>query len=171
MKDFMELAKARYSVRKFKDTAVEADKIAAILEAAKIAPTAKNYQPQKIYVLQSEEALKKANKASPCIYGAPLVFAVAYDPARAAHVAERADYNFGEVDASIVQTHMMLEAADLGLGSCWVGKFGDNAAEILGLPEGIVLEGLLPVGYVADDCEPADRHTIYRPDEEMVEYL
>lgn len=61
---FIELAKERYSVRKYKDQQIEQEKLDLILEAGNVAPTAVNYQPQKIYVLQSNEALTKAKSVS-----------------------------------------------------------------------------------------------------------
>lgn len=169
---FIELAKARYSVRAFKDTPVEEEKVAAILEAARVAPTAKNSQPQKIFVARSPEALAILNEESPCIYGAPLVFVVGYDKERECAVSDaRPGYTFGEQDATIVQTHMMLEAADLGLGSCWVGYYQSTVGEKLGLGENVVVTGLLPVGYIQDGRGPAHKHEEFRPDEEMVSYI
>ena len=168
---FMELAKKRFSVRSFKDTPVEDEKIEKILEAARVAPTAKNMQPHKIFVVRDPKVLEGLNIASPCIYGAPLVFAIGYDTVRA-YRAEKRGYTFGELDSGIVATHMILEATEQGLGSCWVGLFDvDKVAEVLNLPENIKIVTLMPVGYPTDDCVPADRHTIYRPDEEVVEYL
>ena len=167
--NFMELAKARYSVRSFKNTPVEEEKIAKILEAARIAPTAKNAQPQKIFVLKSPGAVAKINDHCRCIYGAPLVFAVGYDEERVFGISDERVYGFGEIDSSIVTTHMMLEAAELGLGSCWVGLFNDKEVrEALEIRDGIRITALLPVGYAADDCAPADRHDMFRPDKEMV---
>ncbi len=168
---FLELAKARYSVRAFKDTPVEQEKIDLILEAAKVAPTAKNSQPQKIYVARSEEALKILNEVTPCIYKAPVVFVIGYDKDRECKLDVRTDYSFGNQDASIVQTHMMLEAADLGLGSCWVGYYQSEIEAKLGLPSNIAITGLLPVGYPADGSLPAPRHTEYRDDEDVVSYI
>ena len=170
--NFMELAKARYSVRSFKNTPVEDEKIANILEAAKIAPTAKNAQPQKIYVLKSADSVAAINDHCRCIYGAPLVFAIGYDESRVFGISDERVYGFGEIDSSIVTTHMMLEAAELGLGSCWVGLFNDKEVRAaLNIPDGIRITALLPVGYAADDCVTADRHDIFRPDEEMVTVL
>lgn len=169
---FMELAKERYSVRAFKSTPVEQEKIDKILEAAKIAPTAKNSQTQMIYVIKSPEALEKINSVCKCIYGAPLVFAIGYNKDETFGVAEDRVYGFGEIDSTIVTTHMMLEAWELGVGSCWVGLFHDaEVHEVLGLPENIRITSLMPMGYAADGCQPSDRHESYRPDEEMVEYL
>lgn len=170
--DFLELAKNRYAVRAFSDKMPDDSEIDKILEAAKLAPTAKNNQPQQIYVLKSEEAIAKINSLTPCIYGAPLVFIIAYDENKAAQVPSRGGYNFGELDTGIVGTHMMLEAAALGLGSCWVGMFNDvEVQEAFDLPSNIHVTAILPVGYPAEGCEPADRHTIYRADSEMVEFL
>lgn len=169
---FMELAKARYSVRSFKNTPVEQDKIDAILEAARIAPTAKNSQPQKIYVLKSKEAVEKINTVCRCIYGAPLVFAVGYEKSRIFGESEERHYGFGEVDSTIVTTHMMLEAQEQGLGSCWVGLFHDEEVRgLFDIPDNVRITALMPMGYPADDCVPADRHTEYRDDSEVVEYL
>ena len=168
---FIDLAKSRYSVRGFKRTPVEEEKIKKILEAGKIAPTAKNSQPQKIYVLKSEEAIEKINKLSPCIYGAPLVFVIGYDKDRAVSVPARDYYNFGAMDSTIVATHMILEATDLGLGSCWVGMFNDvEVQKTFELPDNIQVTALMPVGYTADGVGPAKMHEECRPDDEMIEY-
>ncbi|MBR6521577.1 MAG: nitroreductase family protein [Oscillospiraceae bacterium] len=153
---FMELAKSRYSVRGFSDAPVEEEKLAAILEAGRIAPTACNNQPQHIYVAKSADAIAKLRTISPCTYNSNLILIVCYDTAvQAAH--------FGEQDASIVCTHMMLEAWEQGVGSCWVGMF--NAEELVkafDLPENIRPIALLPLGYAAEGVQPAPLHTAYR---------
>ena len=77
--DFMTLAKKRYSVRKYTDQPVEKEKLDVLLEAARIAPTGANKQPQKIYVLQSDEALAKLSSLSKCVFGAKTVMLFAYD--------------------------------------------------------------------------------------------
>lgn len=76
MNSFLELAKARYSVRKYKPAAVEQEKIDRILEAARVAPTACNNQPQKIYIIKSEEKRKALAEVCPCTFDAPVIFAV-----------------------------------------------------------------------------------------------
>ena len=169
-KDFLQLAADRYSVRHFTSTPVDQEKIDLILQAAKLAPTAINSQPQKIYVLRSEEAVAKANAFSPCMYGAPHAFLVCCDEERACK--RGADGSFGDIDCSIVLTHMLLEAANLGIGTCPVGYFDEaKAAESLGLPANMRPLLLIPFGYAADDAQPSDKHTTYRPDAELVEYL
>ena len=123
MNNFLDLAKERYSVRKFTDKPIEKDKLEKILEAAKVAPTAKNLQPVKIYVIQSEEALEKINSLTRCIFGAKTVFLIAYDKEKEWHNPLEEGVKSGQEDASIVATHMMMEAADLGIGTCWVNFF------------------------------------------------
>lgn len=160
---FLELAKMRYSVRSFKDTPVEEEKLALILEAGRIAPTACNNQPQKIYVAKSEEARKKLACVCHCTFDAPVILVVCYDRDRNWKNPLVAGYESGETDAAIVCTHMMLEAAELGLGSCWVGYFnGQRVHEILGLPENVTVSALLPLGYAAENAQPAPMHTKYR---------
>ena len=168
-KDFMDIAAERYSVRHFSSQAVEQEKIDLILEAGKLAPTAVNSQPQMIYVLRSEDAVAKANQFSPCMYGAPHAFLFCYDDNRVCRRGENG--NFGEIDVTIVLTHMMLEAWNLGIGTCCVGAFRqDEAKALLGLPDNIHPILLMPFGYPADDAKPSDRHKAYRNMNEMVEY-
>ena len=171
---FMELAKKRYSVRKFKDTPIEQEKIDAILEAARIAPTAKNLQCQRIYVIKSAEAIAKINALTRCIYGAPLVFLVAYDTGEqwTTPFEEDGDVHSGEVDATIVGTHMVLEAEDVGLGTCYVMWFPvEKTKKALGLPDNIKPVMLIPTGYRADDASPAPLHLASKKIEEFVKEI
>ncbi len=165
--DFLELAAGRYSVRRFSDKPVEQDVIDKIMEAGKLAPTAVNSQPQMIYLLQSKEAMEIANRLSPCIYGAPQAFLMCYDDNR---VCKRDEGNYGDIDCSIVLTHMMLEAYNLGVGTCLVGRFNpDESVSELGLPENMHPVLLMPFGYAAEDAVPSPRHSEYRAMEEMFE--
>ena len=170
---FVELVKARYSVRKFSDKAIEPEKLQQILEAGRKAPTAKNLHPEKIYVLRSEEAMEKARALTRCVYGAPTVLLVCYDEDRAWHSDSRVGYVSGEMDASIVTTHMMLQAAELGIGSCWVGLFNDKeVSAAFNLPANIKPVALMPIGYAAEDCAPREgMHLSPRPEEETIAYL
>ena len=175
MKDFMELAQSRYSVRKFDKRPIEGEKLEKILEAGRIAPTACNYQPQRIYLLQSEDAMSKINAVCRCIYGAPTCIVVAYDENRGAKGTEELAYegfNFAEMDATIVCTHMMLEAWDLGIGSCWVGAFQRKRVhDILGLPANETVCALLPIGYPAKESKPSNNHYSLRDPMETVSIL
>ena len=166
--DFLSMAKARYSVRKYKDTPVEAEKLQKILEAGRIAPTATNAQPQKVLVLQSKEALEKAKDAAR-FYDAPVLLVVCADK-ETAWKRKYDGMNSYQIDASIVTDHMMLQAAALGLDTLWICMFNPDAVrEEFGLPDEVEPVNILLVGY--GDGEPAspDRHdTTRKPLEQTV---
>ena len=149
-KSFLDLASERYSVRSYSNQPIEQKKIDLILKAAQVAPTAVNYQPQMIYVLKSDEALSKINRLCRCIYGAPLVFLICSDERKTWKSQTEPGYSAGEMDCSIVCTHMMLEAWEQGLGSVWVRLFDvAEVAKAFDLPPYIKPVCLLPVGYAA----------------------
>ena len=79
----MELAKERWSVRKFKPEQITEEELDKILEAGKYAPTAVNFQPQKIYVLKSDLAMRRINSVCKCVFGAPMAILIAVDTERA----------------------------------------------------------------------------------------
>ncbi len=157
--DFLKLAQERYSCRKFEDKPVEDEKIDALLQAAQLAPTAVNFQPQRILVLTDKEKIKalEENKCTRYTFNAPLMMVVCYDTERSwKRKYDNADE--GIVDASIVATHIMLEAASLGLGSTWVGSFDPAIAQsVLNIPESYKVVALLPIGY--PDQEPSAKHS------------
>ena len=167
---FFELAKSRWSVRSYQETPIEEEKMQLILEAGRVAPTAKNYQPQRIYVAKSEESRKKLASVCRCTWDAPVILVVCYDTERHSRNRLMNGYGSGEKDAAIVCTHMMLQAWELGIGSCWVGYMNaDTVAEVLGIPPHIKVMGLLTLGYPAEDAAPLDLHYKYRDMEDMVE--
>lgn len=160
---FQELAHARYSVRSFKDIPIEEEKLNLILEAGRVAPTACNFQPQKIYVARSEESRRKLASVCRCTFDAPLILVVCYDRSRDWKNKLQPGYESGETDAAIVCTHMMLQAFELGIGSCWVGYFNANVvANVLDLPENLTVSALLPMGYPAENAAPLPLHSQYR---------
>ena len=166
---FQELAKNRYSVRSFRETPIEKEHMDLILEAGRVAPTACNFQPQKIYVARSAEARAKLASVCRCTFGAPVILVVGYDRTRDWKNKLMPGLTSGETDAAIVCTHMMLQAADLGIGSCWVGYFNpEQVAEVLGLPENITVTALLPIGYPAENAEPLPLHSQYRELSDLV---
>ena len=168
---FLQLAKDRFSVRYYAKTPVEQEKIDAILESARVAPTAKNLQPFQIYVLKSEEAIAKINKLSRCAYGAPVVFLVCYDKSKAWTSPFDANDNSGVMDTSIVGTHMMLEATAQGLGSCWV-KFFDpkEVAAAFDISGNLTPSFLLDVGYPQKGTAPNKMHFERRAVKDFAEY-
>ena len=115
--DFLELVRQRFSCRGFSDKKVENEKIEKILEAARLAPTARNFQPQRILVLTEEEQLKKLNICTQYGWNAPVVMIIFYDKDISYKRDKYDNKEFGDIDTSIVTTHMMLEAQNLGLGT------------------------------------------------------
>lgn len=155
--DLLELLKKRYSVRKFEDKKVEKEKLDLILEAARVAPTACNFQPQRILVLDNEESLEKLKKCTPYHFHAPLALVVCYDKTTSWKRKDGDD--MGEVDAAIVTTQMMLETENIGLGTTWVGYF--DKAELVKefeIPENFVPVSILPIGYPKEGIEPNPLH-------------
>ena len=169
--DFAKLAVERYSLRKFSGRPVEPEKLAAVLEAGHNAPTAHNNQPQRILVLQSAEALEKADACTAAHFHPPVMLVVAYDP-EAAWKREEDGKNHGEIDAAIAATQMMLQAADLGLGTTYVGMFDPEKLRAA-FPEleGLIPVALLPLGYPAEGAHPSRLHTDRQPIGNMVRYL
>ena len=155
---FLELARIRYSVRSYKTQPIEPDKLAQVLEAGRIAPTACNNQPQRIKVITDPTDLAKVDECTPCRFDAPAVLLICYDKA----ICWKRQFDgasSGEVDASIVTTHLMMAAQDLGLGTCWVMHFDPaKTSELFALPENIVPVVFLPIGYPADNNAPAPGH-------------
>ncbi len=166
--EFDKVIRERCSVRRFSDREISKEVIDKILEAGRIAPTAKNIQPFKIYFVSSEEGISKIDKASRCRYGAPVVFIICGD--------KDASYNGGnhsfyEIDTSIVTTHMMLEAYNVGVDSVWVGLFdGDILRSEFSIPDNLVPVALLPLGYRSDDCPDSPWHSKRKEVSELVEY-
>ena len=117
--EFKQVVKARYSCKKYGPRQVEPEKLNAILEAGRLAPTAKNLQEQHVYVVQSAQALAKVDAATSCRYGAPTVLVVAFDRDNV-FTYPGGKRDSGVEDATIVATHMILAAADEGVDSCWV---------------------------------------------------
>ncbi len=172
--DFMDISRKRQTVRKFSQKPVEEEKITKILEAGRWSPTAVNLQPQRILVLNTPESLNKVRRfcsfgydqkyadiVKECddvregkinlYYGAPLVLFVAYDRT-ACWTHPQSGRSSGATDATIVATHMMLEAASLDLGSVWISYFDeDKARKLLELPDHWRSVCMLYIGYPAED--------------------
>jgi len=165
--EFSDLIRERYSVRAYTPDPVEDEKLNRVLEAARMAPTADNRQPFQLLVIHTQgredelyEVYDKAWFVQP-----PLLICICGLPDRA--WTRRDGKSYVDVDAAIVMDHLILAAADLGLGTCWVGAFDPDAArEILGLPEGVEPIAFTPLGYPADEPGPKERRLL----EELVRY-
>jgi nitroreductase len=156
--EFTDVIQNRYSCKSYSDKQITKEQLEAILEAGRVAPTAKNLQEQHIYVIQSEEGLAKIDQATPCRYGAPTVLVVAFDKGNVfTYPGEKRDS--GIEDASIVATHMLLAAFNAGVDSCWLNFFDPDAlAKALGLPENQEILMLLDLGYASDNGKPLANH-------------
>ena len=168
--DFITIAKTRCSIRSYTDKKVEPEKLEKILEAAHVAPTAANLQPVHLIAVQSEDGLAKIGKATN-IYGAPLAIIVCADHNKA-WVRPFDQKQTGDIDASILTDHMMLQATELGLGSVWVCYFKpDVISREFGLPENLEPVNILAVGYSDEEAADPERHSQTRiPVEELVSY-
>ncbi|MDO4633562.1 MAG: nitroreductase family protein [Eubacteriales bacterium] len=169
--EFSEVIKNRYSCKKFDGRKVERAQLTEILEAGRLAPTAKNTQEQHIYVAETEEVFAKLDKATPCRYNAGTVLVVAYDK-NSAFVYPGGQRDSGAEDASIVATQMILAAANAGVDSCWVNFFDPAVvAKELGLPENEEVVMLMDLGYAAEGSKPLPNHDLRKPLEETVTFM
>ena len=168
--DFNELARRRYTVRKYKPLKVEEEKIKKIIEAGWVAPTAKNFQPQRFLVLTDENELDKLNKVTN-YHKAPLVIIVCSDRETVWH-RPYDNKDMMDVDASIATDHMMMAAQDLGLGSCWMTYFDPaGLKEEFNIPDNLEAINILEIGYADGEAKSPDRHKDMRKNpDEMVFY-
>ena len=166
--DFSELVRARYSVRKFRAQPLKEEQLNAILAAGRAAPTACNLQPQRIFVLRGEEALSRVRGCTKYSFGAPCVLLVCTDTEHC-YVRKYDGRPSAEIDAAIVTTHMMLAAYALGVGSTWVMSFDPaRIREQFSLPAAWQPVALLPLGYPAEDAQPAPYHAERMPLDQTV---
>jgi len=166
--EFTELIQKRYSCRAYKPDSVEEEKLNRVLEAARLAPTAANRQPFEIIVIPTAGRKDELLKIYPrdWLVQAPLVLGVCGIPAQA--WVRRDGKNYVDVDAAIAMDHLILAAADLGLGTCWIGAFDATAAKtILRLSEGVEPIAFTPLGYPADSIRSKSR----KPLAELVRFL
>ena len=169
--EFKEVIRARFSCKKYSDRQVEKTALEAILEAGRLAPTAKNLQEQHIYVVQSPEALTKIDAVTPCRYGAPTVLVVAFDKNNV-FTYPGGKRDSGVEDATIVATHMILAAADEGVNSCWINRLDpEKMAEALALPDNEEVLMVMDLGYADEGAGPLPNHENRKELSETVSYL
>jgi len=166
--EFSDLIASRYSVRAYKPDPIEDEKLKKVLEAARLAPTAANRQPFQIIVIHTEGRESDLQR----IYGrnwfvqAPMILCACGVPALG-WVRSDDHRRYMDVDVAIVMDHLILEATNQGLGTCWIAAFNAEAArEILELPENVEPLIFTPLGYPADVPEVKVR----KPLEELVRY-
>lgn len=168
--EFQELITGRYSVRSFKPEHLPQEVIDRILAAGQVAPTGCNYQPQRILVLNNDNAMEKLSKCTKCSFNAPTAMLVCYNRDESWQRPYDGALS-APVDAAIVTTHLMLAAHDVGVGSCWVMHFKPSAmTEEFNLPENVIPHALLVMGYPSEDSKPLELHSKFRPLDETVFY-
>ena len=166
--DFLELAKERYSVRRMSLEKVKQEDLDKILEAARLSPTAKNMQRERLLVVNTEEGIDKMKKCTQCDFGASTIVVISYEKDDEEDESEFSR-KYGLIDTGIVATHMCLEATALGLGTTMVGLFDrELIKKLFNIPEKYQPELLLPIGYI--DRKPSILHDRRKPIEELVEY-
>jgi len=171
MTSFYELAKARYSVRNYRDIPVEEDKLQYILECGRIAPSAANYQPWHLIVIRDKEIRNALAKtySRPWFLQAPVVVVICGDHHAGWKRSDGKDHT--DIDASIIIDHLTLAAAEQGLGTCWICNFDAlQCASILKLPEHIEPIAYLPLGYPGKEPDDRTRHLARKKLEEIVHW-
>ena len=164
--DFLELSHIRFSVLEYENRPVEQEKIDKIIEVAISAPTACNYQPQRILVIDDDEGRQKLNRVVPSKYNIPVAILICYDK-QECWIRPMDGKASGDIDASIVATHVMMEATELGLGSIWVMYWDPEKMKAeFELDDEIEPSALLVVGYKSEKAKPRQGHlTRKRPED------
>jgi nitroreductase len=165
--EFRDLIEKRYSVRGYQSKAVEVEKLNKVLDAARLAPTAHNYQPFKLIVVKTEgnEENLKLIYDRKFFVEAPIIIC-ACTLMDEGWVRDDGK-NYSEVDTTIAMDHLILAATELGLGTCWIGKFDIKAArEVLNIPENVLPLVFTPLGYPNDTPRTKHRKNM----EEIVVY-
>ncbi len=165
--DFVDLIQKRFSVRSYEKRVVPDDKVKVVLEAGRLAPTAANRQALRFIVVREEQQRHALGEAYPreWFWSAPVILVVCVEPGKA---WVRADgKNYADVDGAIAMDHMTLCAADLGLGTCWIGAFEPaKVRRVLGIPESLEPLAMTPLGYPAEPIRRKSR----KPLSEIVHY-
>ncbi len=168
MQSFLELAKSRYSCRKYDSRPVEQEKLEQLLEAGRIAPSAVNLQPWHFYVFRDPGALERVHQVyhREWFRSAPCVIVLCSDHERSWKRKDGKDH--ADIDIAIAADHMTLQATDLGLATCWICNFDPEAArKLLRLPDHMEPAVILSVGYPLDEADPGRHSEKRRPPEDI----
>ena len=170
MRTFLDMARERWSVRKFKQEQISGERMARILEAGRCAPSACNYQPQRVLVLQSDEAIARMRQVTHWAFNAPTVLLVCADLTESWKNVDGCDS--AEVDAAIALDHMMMEAWECGVGSTWVRGFDERVMrQAFGIPASWRIVAMMPMGYPADNAKPSKWHFNRKGNEELYRFI
>jgi len=154
----LDVVRRRYSVRSYLDKPVEKAKLESILDAARLAPSAKNFQEWRFVVVQDsvvrQRLMVAANNQS-FVGQAPVVMVCC---ANQAEYVMRCGQLAYPIDVAIAMEHMALQAVEEGLGTCWIGSFyEDQVKKVLGIPAAVRVVELMALGYPADKQRAANR--------------
>lgn len=167
-----EIIQRRRSVRKFKDQSIDKEVIGEIIESARLAPSAVNFQPWKFYICRSEEAKKIMRQSYPREWfnSAPLYILACGDHQQSwKRPCDGKDHL--DIDIAIAVEHMVLKITELGLGTCWVCNFNPQTVkEGLQLSENVEPIVLLPVGY-PENVDPDPRNKKRKSPEEITKWI
>lgn len=166
--DFLEFLSNRFSIRAYKSDPVEHEKLQAILEAARLAPTGSNIQPFGLIVIHTHGREQELAEIfiQPWIVQAPIVFCICGIPALIRRKLEN-PRDYMDVDVGIIADHIILTAANLGLGTCMIGWFiPANARRVLNIPDGVEPILFITLGYADNGTKPKAR----KPLSELVKY-
>lgn len=155
--NFLELAHKRRSVRAYQPEPVTPELLQAVLEAGRWAPSAANKQPVRFIIVTEEDRRRALGTAyaRAWFWQAPVIVVVCVLPEEA-WVRSFDGQNYAAVDGALAMAHVQLAAAELGLGTCWIGAFDPAAVQrILNLPDGVEVVGMTPLGF--PDVEPNPR--------------
>ncbi len=170
--DFLQLVKTRYSVREFKPTQIEIDKLEKVLEAGRLAPSAVNFQPWHFIVVNEEGMLQRLSecyhrewfKTAPCC-----IVVCGNHKEGWKRSSDGKDHT--DIDAAIAIDHMTLQAAELGLGTCWVCNFDpQKTIDLFGLPESLEPIALIPIGYPEDETYFDTKSKKRKPADEIISW-
>lgn len=166
---FTELAKQRVSIRSYTKRPVSKKMLTEVLEAGRLAPTACNFQPFQFVVIKEPENLAALAEgySADWFKEAPVVIAICTQASKAWKRKKHDDKNYADVDGAIAADHMTLAAAELGLGTCWVGAFDPKIIrQVLQTPRSIEPLILLTLGHPNEKGRPKQRKTL----DELVSY-
>ena len=167
--DFLELAKKRCSVRKYKDQVIEKEKLSVVLEAGRVAPSACNKQPWHFVVVQSPEVVE-ALRGCGNLFNAPSYIVICGEQEKA-WVRPQDGKNHCDIDLGITIDHMTLAAVDQDLATCWICYFEPKQCrELLQLPYGIEPVAILPIGYPETLTNPERHEAERRSLDELVHF-
>ena len=167
--NFNDLAKQRSSIRNYEKTPIEEGIIKQLLATARLAPTAANTQPQKIMVINESDSISKVNKAANC-HGAPLIMIVLVNKT-ATWIRPYDNKNMSDIDGTIVADHIVMQAEDLGLSSCWITYFNPSILKReFNIPNEFEPIAIISIGYSTVSKNASRHNTLRKPLESMVIY-